>query len=528
MSLTKTTYSMIAGASVNVLDQGMSVTGTAASNTAALLSAIATGKPLFIPSGTYNVNTGGFKFTNLVYSDNAVLNFTSSVSVAIQLGAGANMQGKLTIDVSTVACSTGILISGADVMNHDTAPRCDNITLNGNNHTDSLNGLLLDARTQQVSDTRSAVQYCKLNRVTVVDFQAGCHLRASQQTIPLSYVNANIISELVLVGCKRSIIFDGQSGGQVDANYVKDFVTQYGFVEGSAPTGVIELYGSSLGNTLEGFIFDWNPFVNDNPVIYFENSTQGNYISSSAAGWQVKDDGYNNQYKSNFSELTQQWIGPYGGSFSGLQSNSLANFSASGTLTGTASSTGTASVTVTSGSVADVETENDRYLQLDFVAGTGEAIYTIEFRSTTQLLDEITTVGALFVDGYVPKAIRVEMDFTGAAYSLVAEITPNVSDQIFMRLDTPTPKNNVYGIKIQIKGSDNRYVRIRQLFCNGSTLPKTFVSRGGDRINGDLWFQPGYGPILQDTVTGALYRVQVTSGVLGLSPANPVIKTTYY
>ena len=528
MSLTKVSYSMINGSSVNVLDYGMSVSETAASNATALTAAIATGKPLFIPAGTYNINTGGFKFTNLVYADNAVLNFTGNVSVAIQLGANANMQGKLTVNVSTVTCTTGILISGADVMDHNTAPRCDNISLIGNNHTDSVNGLLLDALTPQTpGGPTSAIQYCKLNRVTVQNFQAGCHLRASQATLTNSYVNANIITSLVLVGCKRSIILDGQSNGQVAANFIDDYVTQYGAVAGSAPTGVIELYGKASGNTLNGFIFDWNPTVNDNPVVYFENSTEANYISGSAAVWQVQDDGYNNQYKSTLPDLSQQWVGPYGGSFSGLQSNCLANFSASGTLTGAASTTGTASVSVTSGSVTNVETENDKYLQLTYAAGTGEATYTIEFRSATILINEITTVGVLFASGYQAKKIRVEMDFTGSAYTVVAEITPNVNDQIFLRLDTPIPKNAVYGVKFKIQGADSRVVKIRQLFANG-IMPKTFVSRGGDSINGDLIFQLGQGPVLKDTSNGNLYRVQVTGGALTVSAANPTTKTTYY
>lgn len=529
MSLTKVTYAMIDGAAVNVLDYGVSTSNTASANAAALANAIASGQPLFIPAGTYNINTGNFKFTNLVFSDNAVLNFTGNVSVAIQLGAGANIQGKLTVNVSAVTCTTGILISGADVMDHNTAPRCDNISLIGNNHTDSVNGLLLDALTPQtLGGTTSAVQYCKLNRVTVQNFQAGCHLRASQATLTLSYVNANIIRELTLVGCKRSIILDGQSNGEVAANFINDYVTQYGFVLGSEPTGVIELYGKAVGNTLNGFIFDWNPTVNDNPIVYFENSTEGNFVSGSAASWQVQDDGYNNQYKSTLPDLSQQWVGPYNGSFSGLQSNALANFSASGTLTGAASTTGTASVSATGGSVTNVENENARTLDLTYVAGTGEATYTIEFRSTTELIDEITTVGVLFATGYEAKQVRVEMDFTGSSYTLVAEIVPNVSDQIFMRLDTPIPKNGAYGIKFLIKGNDNRVVKIRQLFANGSTLPKTFVSRGGDSINGDLLFQSGQGPVIKDTSNGNTYRIQITGGVLGVSAANPTTKTTYY
>lgn len=55
MSLTKVTYSMIQGAVVNVLDYGADPTGVADSTTAGTL-AIATGKSVYWPAGTYKVS----------------------------------------------------------------------------------------------------------------------------------------------------------------------------------------------------------------------------------------------------------------------------------------------------------------------------------------------------------------------------------------------------------------------------------------------------------------------------------------
>jgi parallel beta-helix repeat protein len=52
MSLTKATYSMISGAVANVLDYGADPTGSA-SSTSAFTAAIATGKSVFVPAGTY-------------------------------------------------------------------------------------------------------------------------------------------------------------------------------------------------------------------------------------------------------------------------------------------------------------------------------------------------------------------------------------------------------------------------------------------------------------------------------------------
>lgn len=60
MSLTKVTYSMIAGANVNALDFGLSDSGTAAANTTAINNAIAsisaTGGVVEIPVGAYSIN----------------------------------------------------------------------------------------------------------------------------------------------------------------------------------------------------------------------------------------------------------------------------------------------------------------------------------------------------------------------------------------------------------------------------------------------------------------------------------------
>lgn len=56
MSLTKVSYSMIAGAAVNVLDYGASPSASVSANTAAINQALATGKSVYLPEGTYDIN----------------------------------------------------------------------------------------------------------------------------------------------------------------------------------------------------------------------------------------------------------------------------------------------------------------------------------------------------------------------------------------------------------------------------------------------------------------------------------------
>lgn len=56
MSLTKVSYSMIQGAMANVLDYGASPSATASANAVAFQAAIDSGKTVYVPSGTYNIN----------------------------------------------------------------------------------------------------------------------------------------------------------------------------------------------------------------------------------------------------------------------------------------------------------------------------------------------------------------------------------------------------------------------------------------------------------------------------------------
>lgn len=82
MSLTKATYSMIKGAPLNLLDFGADPSGVASSQAAfdlALAQAVATGQPIYAPSGTYLLNAitltdgepvgNGNKYGQMIYGD---------------------------------------------------------------------------------------------------------------------------------------------------------------------------------------------------------------------------------------------------------------------------------------------------------------------------------------------------------------------------------------------------------------------------------------------------------------------------
>jgi hypothetical protein len=82
MALTKATYSMIKGAPLNLLDFGADPTGMASSQAAfdlALTQSVATGQPIYAPSGTYLLNSitltngqpvgNGNKYGQMIYGD---------------------------------------------------------------------------------------------------------------------------------------------------------------------------------------------------------------------------------------------------------------------------------------------------------------------------------------------------------------------------------------------------------------------------------------------------------------------------
>lgn len=99
MSLTKVSYSLISGAPVNVLDYGAVGDGVADDH-AAIQAAINTGKSIYFPKGTYNVNASLLPQSNTTWTadNNATLKWTS-VNCLIDAQAITNwtMEG-ITVD----------------------------------------------------------------------------------------------------------------------------------------------------------------------------------------------------------------------------------------------------------------------------------------------------------------------------------------------------------------------------------------------------------------------------------------------
>lgn len=158
MALTKVSYSLITGAPVNVLDFGAIGDGVA-DDTVAIQTAIATGKSIFFPEGTYNVNSSILPQSNTIWTanNNAVLKWTS-VNCLIDAQSITNwtMQG-ITVDgnytaytpVNLVQTPWGIRLESSTnitiqnnifkrlfrigiCVGHQSSTECKNIIIDGN------------------------------------------------------------------------------------------------------------------------------------------------------------------------------------------------------------------------------------------------------------------------------------------------------------------------------------------------------------------------------------------------------------
>ena len=91
MALTKVTYSMIEGATANILDFGASTANSAADNAAAINSAIQAADAVFIPSGVFLSNTITLRSGVSIYGNGAssVLSFPAGQTGVYGLSSGA-------------------------------------------------------------------------------------------------------------------------------------------------------------------------------------------------------------------------------------------------------------------------------------------------------------------------------------------------------------------------------------------------------------------------------------------------------
>jgi hypothetical protein len=122
MGLTKATHRMTSGASVNVLDFGVSTSNSAAENGAAFALAMDSAKDLYIPAGTYDVTTLAVpnKRMKIVGAgvDNTILQTTSTYGVDFDHFSNTSLNRFSVLENMTIIAATGtsgLMINNAGI-----------------------------------------------------------------------------------------------------------------------------------------------------------------------------------------------------------------------------------------------------------------------------------------------------------------------------------------------------------------------------------------------------------------------------
>jgi hypothetical protein len=118
MSLTKVSYSMIQGELANILDYGADSTG-AASSSAALDAAIASGKSVYVPAGTYKLTAMSTLTSGVcIYGEGPlrsrfICDVASNTGVFLRMSGGNNIVEKVAFEGNSTANGTAIRMANS-------------------------------------------------------------------------------------------------------------------------------------------------------------------------------------------------------------------------------------------------------------------------------------------------------------------------------------------------------------------------------------------------------------------------------
>lgn len=298
MALTKVTYSMISGAPVNAKDFGATgdgVTDDTAAIQAAIDSVQATGKAVYLPTGTYKVNdtltivgadqTGTTDFTGAVVSligdgqNNTVLDFDDFAGVGIEFKGWDGEISNLTIK----NVETGIQASRAN------SDGIGGWTLRNINIINTTNGMLL----RGVYFINS--YNIRISDYTTVGIQLYTYNTTSDRTNACNFYNCQVYNgNPIPSGCKGVYIVHGTqnnffgldvSGADTAIHFagITNSCTVTGFYEERNNKPVI-FDTSTIGNTLNGFI------SSPNDAIFTDFFGSGNTITTGGVTYNTDGD----------------------------------------------------------------------------------------------------------------------------------------------------------------------------------------------------------------------------------------------
>jgi len=189
MSLTKVSYSIITGACANVLDYGADLTGSADSTTAFNL-AIATGKQVYVPNGTYSVSNVALKAsTNIIGEnrDNVIIVVRTSSTAAFYNANYYHIKiANLTIKAGT-GVTNAIGYNQPDTANYTGWAQFENL-YTWANLSITYNGLFIFSRWDNCQDGEAGSP-------------PGGQYHQAIRSIPTSYTQANTTNVNQVIKC---------------------------------------------------------------------------------------------------------------------------------------------------------------------------------------------------------------------------------------------------------------------------------------------------------------------------------------
>ncbi|MCS0450021.1 phage tail protein [Vibrio diabolicus] len=454
----------------------------------------------------------------------------------ITLGVGLTLAGCLFVDVSKAKCNNPVMCDGKLEYSPKDAPMAEDIEILGAGHNDTTGGFGLVAKGAGPTG-RSFVQWVNIRKVWIRDcYYAVLAETEDSEEFNKRWINANVISNLSALGCKKYITFKSGINTEISSNSIPNYTLQYGVINGSAPISGIQMEGAVRANNILGCIYDWQ-YVIDFPVISLGEDTHNNTITHSAPTARVRDLGFrNNLTSSSDNALFNVWISQFENNYLGNQDNILSHFiGKTGTVSVKKMVEGSGNVVAISGEVESVFKENTDILSLQYSIpneSNDSAKYIFELTPMSSRPMGVNGVYIKCEEGFTPDSVRVEIDDGSGVYRAAADIANIENSDIFLKFDAIFDNgdlvSSVRKMKIQFQAFSNKQVRIRQICANGN-YPTTYLSRGGGRMLGDSLFEDhSCGPVLTSE-NGTQYRVVVSDdGVLSAKEVGSTLKVTWF
>jgi hypothetical protein len=288
MSLTKATYSMIQGVPVSVVDQGADATGVADSSaafSAALTKAAADDNSVYVPSGTYKLNSGITIPVNvvIVFDPAAVVNYTAASGYVFTIKNNASMFGNgATINATNASWVDAIFyVNGAEQF-FVNGTNIDGFILNGPVQTNQKGiGILITAL-----NAGDCVAFVRFNNINFYSLSYAVYVNMSLTGVTNDhFVNGNYFQNFVVWNTAQA--FYVQGAASAISTFQGNFLTNIEYQTNNFPGGRVpfEFRDGSLDNFMVNiFVWDWvgGSGGTINPI-QFIGASSGNYLLSNVS-----------------------------------------------------------------------------------------------------------------------------------------------------------------------------------------------------------------------------------------------------